>query len=233
MLTAREAVVGFISATLVAVLTVISQMAIDDRREDEADRRENLRFIREQAADGKADKVSFRGIDLTGQNLSGLDLRHGDLEGAILKDADLTGTDLRNANLHGADLRSTTMKLTHLESAVLTDAMLQRANLLDVTMDGAVFDGADMRKSSWSFFNAGQVSLFETDLSDAEIAGVDMTHATIHETKLLGADLRGAQLPQEANFSRYFLSACFDEDTRWPPGYRTQAIIKGSCDYSG
>lgn len=73
----------------------------DDRRAKQAERLEDLRFVRSVAGTGTPERaLLFSGIDLVGQNLSGLDLQNAELNGAELgapTSATLTSTTPRSS----------------------------------------------------------------------------------------------------------------------------------------
>lgn len=113
ILSARELVTGIISGLVasfvMAIFTINAQANFDDRREEKADRRENARFVRQPALDGKAAEGSFQGIDLSGTNLSGLNLKRADLSDADLSETILSHADLSEATLDGANLFGSTL----------------------------------------------------------------------------------------------------------------------------
>ncbi|WP_158666460.1 pentapeptide repeat-containing protein [Salinibacter altiplanensis] len=88
---------------------------------------------------------------------------------------------LKDAYLQGADLRDADLSETSVHRADLADADLQSVNLSDAYLGTADFTGAHLRKA---------------DLSEAHFgvfAGVVSSEET-QETRLVGADLRGADL---------------------------------------
>ena len=123
-------------AGIIGSLLLLGQYRIDLQREDRESRQENLRFIRERAAEasprigpnGTALKsvLPYRDMDLRGLNLSGLDMRN----------ADFTNSDLTGAVLRGADLSGATFRYTILDGAVLDDAILKGAEFSRVYVRG-------------------------------------------------------------------------------------------------
>lgn len=215
---ARHAVVsglinGVVSGSILAVVTVAAQWWIDDRREDEAHRRENLRYIREQAANGTLQAAPLRGVDLAGQNLSQLDLKDvtltaanlsgADLSWAVLSRADLSRANLSEANLDHASLRSAHLSEADFSGATLRGATLLYANLSDVNFREADLTGASL----------GTAQLRRTDFTDANLTYAHLENIRFYWVKFYGADLTGAQLTMGAD-----ARVCYDEHTRWPAG---------------
>lgn len=156
--TIRDVVVAVLSGAVVAIGTLYAQALIDDRREEEADRRENLRFLRELAADGKIGQVSFNGLDLEERNLRGLKLAGADLDRANLKGTDLSATDLSGASLELADLTDAWMIKTNLNEAFLSSTDLSsatvEADLSKTFMINVKVHGTDLSKAKMPLPNA-------------------------------------------------------------------------------
>lgn len=151
--TVRDLIVAVLSGAVVAIGTLYAQAFVDDRREEEADRRENLRFLRQLAADGKAKQVSFNGIDLQERDLRKLKLAGVDLDHANLKGADLLATDLSGASLIRTDLND----------AWLIDTKLNEALLRSTDLSGATV-ATDLSNTFMT-----NVKLHGTDLSEAKM----------------------------------------------------------------
>ena len=117
---------------------------VENERADQAERVENLRFVRDIAT--QADRFgAFRDLDLENMNLSGLefpcgkfvddntekeciersaDFTDADLPGANMTLMDLSGADFTNADLRNADLRYSDVTGTNLDKAKLDGAKL-------------------------------------------------------------------------------------------------------------
>ncbi|XP_034223995.1 FH protein interacting protein FIP2 isoform X4 [Prunus dulcis] len=121
----------------------------------------------------QSDRVRFRGVNLSGLDLSKLDV---DAEGAnfhnatlreedvnllgqisvelcwlelifrvqIYKNADLTNANLEGAILEGANLKGAKLSNTNLKDANLQRAYLRQVNLRDTHLEGAKLDGANL-----------------------------------------------------------------------------------------
>ena len=76
----------------------------------------------------------FKGINLTGANLSGAYLIQANLCGAYLENTDLSNTYLSSADLRGADLSNANLENACLEDAKLAGAILDGAKLTGAMM---------------------------------------------------------------------------------------------------
>ncbi|SRR6266849_5315685 len=92
-----------------------------------------------------------------------------------LADADLQHVDLSNADLSGANL-----DLTELDYANLSNADLYKASFVSAEMIGANLSSALVR---------------EANFTTAELLGANFRGVIFYKTKLLGADLTDATLP--------------------------------------
>jgi uncharacterized protein YjbI with pentapeptide repeats len=183
-------VAALLFAGLLGVVLLWGINRIENRRAGEAERLENLRFVRTAAAERGADReLRFSGLDLQGMHLAGLDL-----SGADLTEADLTGANLNDVDLTGADLSSAV-----LASAVLTDADLTSATLIFANLAGADLGGADLTdatliEADLTATNLAFADLEGADLSFAMLADADLSSALLSEAVFADADVAGADL---------------------------------------
>lgn len=223
-LTSRDMII----ALTVAALTISSQALIDDRREDKADRRENLRFLREQSVLASLEGVDLRNLDLAGQNLSGLGIQGAGMTGAILAEADLRDARMTRMGLSQADLSRADMSGAHVRRGSLYGANLSKANLNDAVFDHvelsrADFTGAQLRGAVLTHYTdksepdppLGDFRIRFADFSRADLRGADLSGIDFLGVSFHGADLRGASL----DFT-YYESICYDFTTRWPRGFQ-------------
>jgi uncharacterized protein YjbI with pentapeptide repeats len=104
-----------------------------------------------------------------------------DLEKAILVDANLRGAilneaNLTEANLRGADLENAQLNNAILDKAPITNASLFATNLSNASAKGTLFNASDLRNANFS----------AADLSGADLRGVnDLQSANFTETILL------------------------------------------------
>ena len=110
-------------------------------------------------------------------NLRGRDLRFAKLDRTDLHQADFTGADLEGASLAGADLRNVTMACADLNELLLT---------------------GDRRAARC--VNARGANLARARLTDARMAGIDLTGARLEEAQLQGVELAHG-LMAGANFA--------------------------------
>jgi uncharacterized protein YjbI with pentapeptide repeats len=178
----HELHVGLIAGMVIAIATVWSQAYIDDSREvatnerevareNEADRRENLRFVRERSSDTATERP-FKSLDLEGQNLSGLRLSGAAFDNANLKNTNLMGTNFTKATFHEVSLEE-----AELTGADLTNASLYRADLSGSDLTGIKLNDAYM---------------VQADLSGSQLGGADLRGAVLYEANLSGADFAGS-----------------------------------------
>jgi uncharacterized protein YjbI with pentapeptide repeats len=203
-------------AFLLGVILLVGQSWLDDARSerelraatttaDEADRRENLRFVRERSTTQAAERP-FHSMDLADQNLSGLLMAGADLASANLASARLEGADLSNAILVEADLGR-----ANLTNATLMNANLTNANLTDARFAGVNLAGADLSYATGlsdtylSGFGAQEklnmtgvklrwVSLDRSNFAFMDLTNADLTNATLFHAFLVGTNFRGATL---------------------------------------
>ncbi|XP_042441803.1 FH protein interacting protein FIP2-like isoform X7 [Zingiber officinale] len=113
----------------------------------------------------QSEKVRFRGVNLSGLDLSKLDAEAG---GSIFEDANLHAC-LTQCSLCDADLRS-----AHLQSAKLSGANLQGANLEGANLKGAKLNSANLQDA-----NLQRAYLREVDLRDSQLEGAKMGGANL------------------------------------------------------
>ncbi len=169
-------------ALLIALLVLVGQKWVDDSRADrdraiaadqnrQAQRLENLRFVRDRSSGDQDQPRPFAGLDLAGMNLAGLYLRGADFSAADLEGANLNLTDL--AAPDAPDPLSSLGQLRPIGSP--TD--FTGANLCGADLVGANLGGANLTR--------------------ANLSGADLRFTLLSETVLYGADLSETQLKQE------------------------------------
>ena len=159
-------------AVVIGVVLLAGQEVFDDMRSqreldaaekqsEEADRRENLRFVRDRSGAATVERP-FQNMNLHGQNLVGLQLEGANFRGAHFdKDSSMWDINLRNADLRDAWLLRTIMSGANLSGADLRGAFLDGASLV-----GADLTGADLRGAS----------LDGTDLGGADLTDAELSH---------------------------------------------------------
>jgi uncharacterized protein YjbI with pentapeptide repeats len=125
------------------------------------------------------------------------DLRFAKLDRSDLHQADLTGSDLRGASLVGTDLRGAWLQCADITHFVLTEdregancVVARRARFTRARLDGARFNGADLRGTQFG----------EARLEGAELAYAAMPGANFASARLEKADLTGGIRAEGANF---------------------------------
>lgn len=183
----KEVTAGLISGGLVSLLTVWVQAGLDDRREEQSNRQDEVRFVRQMAVDGKIEEASFYEADLRDANLSGLDLSGAEFPGADLRGANLTRTDLTGANLADAKLGNARLEGNDLRETDLTGVDFSGAHLEEVNLAGRSLKGSDMSGSTLTRVNLENAILEAVDLSDSTITDVQF-----NDSNLAGASLADA-----------------------------------------
>jgi uncharacterized protein YjbI with pentapeptide repeats len=152
--------------------------------------------------------VNIRGADLSDALLGGIDLHRAYLRDVRLYQAGLSEADLRFANLTGADFEKACLPNAHLDHAVLDDASFVLAYMYNVTLAGAgtikpKYDHPE--ENSPPGFKLVGVNFFGSYLGDARGADTNLVAGTFNdayisdETKIEGADLRGARMLPRQN----------------------------------
>lgn len=197
-----------------------SQYWVDERRatreaaaaaelQADAERRENVRFVRERSSAETLERP-FSRIDVMGQNLSGLNLGRADFREASLIDTDFTGSDLSFADFAGALMMGTDFNYATLQGSNFSCEDAPRLTTCNSVTTGVTFFGSDLRDADLS-----GVSLFGAWFTeDAKLAGADFSDATFAGAKLFGVDLSKSEL-RGADFS----GSCYSDATRWPSDF--------------
>lgn len=121
---------------------------------------------------GVAAFVVAPGMDLEGFDLSDRNLRYADFSGAGLKGVKLDRSYLRRARLAGANLREASLHVTWVQGADFRDADLRGADLRGIRAYAADFRGADLRG-----VNAVGASLSHVLVDGARFDGADLRAA--------------------------------------------------------
>ena len=129
----------------------------------------------------------------------------------MLVDYDLSGEKLPLAaskvtgiigvvNLRGADLQESDFSSANLQAADLRDAVLTRVTLSDATLREANLSSAKLQGADLERANLSGASLRDACLQEAILCDADLRNTTgLHSEQLAGADLSGAELPEEIN----------------------------------
>lgn len=144
---------------------------------------------------------NFSQANLMQANLSNTQLVYANLQGTYLESADLSGANFEFANLQGAQLLQANLNDANLERANLQQANLSNTNLSTArNLDSAILAGAfyNARTQFPKNFNpktAGAILLEpNTDLSNANLAGMMLSQVNLSGVNLTSADLSDAFL---------------------------------------
>lgn len=168
----HDLVVGLVSGSIVALLSVFVQIHFDDVRSDKEARQENLRFVRDRSGLEETPRP-FATLDLAGQSLAGLhlerasfrdgDLSHVSAEQGVFSDSQFKDADLSDADFFGA----------HMAGSGMTGADLSRARFYQTDLKGALFENANVDG---------------TDFVTADLSGADFRVVNIDKAKLIDED---------------------------------------------
>jgi uncharacterized protein YjbI with pentapeptide repeats len=156
-----------ILAVLIGAGLLGMQAYVESRAADRAERRENLRYVREHTTTGNT--LSFIGIDLREANLSGLVFDNADFTDAQLSDTEWRLSFFEGStNFRGADLTGATFHTSFAEGVSFEGANLSGSLFLDTRLVDASFKYADLRGAEFS----------GADMRGADLAGKEISDAT-------------------------------------------------------
>src|SRR5580692_137935 len=148
----------------------------------------------------EAHEIFYRGkdggarADLTGADLSRADLRGVNFAGAILRNANMEECDLRGARLPGADLSGSRLRKADLRNTDMTEAVLPGADLTEAQASGVEFFRCDMRNVNFQKALLRNANFRDAQIAGAKFSGADMGITILRETDLSQADLSGVDL---------------------------------------
>jgi uncharacterized protein YjbI with pentapeptide repeats len=166
--------------------------------------------------------VNLEGVSLEGANLEGATLARANLTNAKLAKARLSGTNFGEANLAGADLggdidmKGSCFYKARAEGVSLRGAQLAEVQFLETNLRGADLEGAHFEKALFMDADLEGARLARANLKDAicmrlRLAGANLDGAAIIGTtfvesngrgaSFVGADLTGARIVLESDFS--------------------------------
>ena len=198
-------------ALLIALVVLGGQKWVDDSRADrdraiaadqnrQAQRLENLRFVRDRSSLGDQDQPRpFAGLDLAGTNLAGL----------YLRGADFSAADLEGANLNLTDLAAPAPQPKPEPPGVDTPDAPGSFGLFRPIGSPTDFTGANLCGADLTGANLRGANLTRANLSGADLFATDLS-----ETRLVGADLTNTELMQEL-----MVGVDYDSSTIWPDGF--------------
>lgn len=167
------------------------------------------------------------GVDFSEANLSGSELKDADLDDVIFTQADLTGADLTGSILSNSafiqsQLRDAKFQNTYLDGSVFTGSQLSLSDhnwsdvsLRDSNLDGVDISSLDFRGADLSNTSMVGAILRETHFEDVELAGVNLSQATLQATALSKLKSCPGVLPNHQDaFVDYDDYTCrYDQDT--------------------
>lgn len=183
------------------------EIRISAQLADAAERRENIRFIRDRSSNETIARP-FAGMDLRDQNFVGLQMLGADLRSTDLTDARLEEADLSDARFSDAEIYATDF----------TGAKLTGANFAcpepEDSLCFAFIGFGDFSESNLNNARLSGLIISATDFSNASLRQADLSHVHLNDTVLFGADLTNANLT-----GIVFRNVCYDLSTEWPIGF--------------
>ncbi len=158
-------------------------------------------------------RANLRYADLSGADLSFAVLTQADLSGAALWKTKMTRTRLFYADLSGAELGEADLTGALLTRAVLSGARMPGAKVSEARLDRARLQGAFMQSVNLDGADLQHADLIDANLEDASLVAADLRHALLSRTKLMWAELGGANLTD----------ARYSPSTVWPDGFSADA----------
>ncbi|XP_042444397.1 FH protein interacting protein FIP2-like isoform X4 [Zingiber officinale] len=141
----------------------------------------------------QSEKVRFRGVNLSGLDLSKLDAEAGGsiFEDANLRECELIGADLHQAKLDRANLQSANLQDACLTQCSLCDADLRSAHLQSAKLSGANLQGANLEGANLKGAKLNSANLQDANLQRAYLREVDLRDSQLEGAKMGGANLLG------------------------------------------
>uniref|UniRef100_A0A0E0M804 BTB domain-containing protein n=1 Tax=Oryza punctata TaxID=4537 RepID=A0A0E0M804_ORYPU len=130
----------------------------------------------------QADKVRFRGVNLSGLDLSKLDLSEVDFSCGCIEETKFSLANLHKAKFGEQIFKSLlwtepTFKVQTYKSADLTGANLTGANLEGANLKGAKLSGSNLQGANLQRAYLREVDLRETQLTGAKLGGANLLGA--------------------------------------------------------
>ena len=176
-----------------------------------AERLENLRFVRDRAS-VEYQLRPFEALDLRGMNLVGLRLNGADFTRADLSGADLTLTDLGPVDPNRVppnipvDFPDMSAGIRFVINPVSPVSFLAGTKLCNVVLASADLRGADLE-----YANFKGVDLTKTHMSGANVVGADLSEARLSLSMLDGV--------------RY------NSSTKWPVGFKPPPMDEQTTEF--
>jgi len=133
--------------------------------------------------------IEFQNIDFSDLDFSNVKFINCHFENAIFKSANLISTDLTGSSFTGCDFFQAKLIASNLSRAKFTACVFKQANLLTAVLDKTIFINCDLTDLDLQTFNLSEICFDFCDLSKQNLAGKDLTRASLKKANLKGADL--------------------------------------------
>ena len=180
---------------------------------------------------------TVRGARLTMVHLEGANLSGADLRNAWIYVADLTGADLSDVTFDGASLDTVTFLDADLSGADFRNAVVESMDVRGADFTGALLDGGTFNSASGQPIGLPQgwvvqgpnlwgpyMRATSTAAYNADLSGLDLSHAVFTNVLLSGSDVEGMDL-SSATFRRFGIVLATGAPAALPPGY---AFVDGN-----
>ncbi|KAL6275446.1 hypothetical protein ACE6H2_019047 [Prunus campanulata] len=162
----------------------------------ELTRRDIIRCIQSNA------RIRFRGVNLSGLDLSKLDLSNIDFSYACLRNVCFSSCDLDGAKFNHVDA----------EGAIFRNASLQNSKLIGANLRDALFVDANLRSAKVQGACLINCSFWRASLNCAELHDVDLTNANLQDACLRSANLKNLKKTTNTNFMDANLEEAYIEN---------------------
>src|SRR5688572_23348014 len=139
--------------------------------------------------------INFRGMMVTGLDLSCVSLVSADFKDADLRRVKLTNSDLYEANLVNARISDSHLgncKLTSSQAnaAIFTNSVLESANIIDARWHDVRFVNCNLKRTNLQGASCCGVEFEKTNLVGCDLRFADFTGADFSSALMMRADLR-------------------------------------------
>ncbi|MCW8878071.1 MAG: pentapeptide repeat-containing protein [Kangiellaceae bacterium] len=195
--------------------------------------------------------LEFKDLDFSGLDFSNVHLVGCYFDGCYFRNTNLISADLSHSSFDGCDFESAKLIASNLTSAEFKKCNFKEVNLLTAVIDDTSIINSELTKVDLQSFNLIGITLDLCDLREQNLAGKDMTNASLKRVDLRGANLSKAIL-NGANLSDCLLNNAEIKDTQFKGSNLSNvdfssmslkklnfdgAILKGcdfrDCDLSG
>ncbi len=188
----------------------------------------------------QAERRSYAGEDLSGQDfagkdLSGIDFTEADLSGANFFKAKLAGAILRNAKLHRAEFTGADLSEANLENvaarqagfgmACLKGANIFQADLSDSTLSKSDLEAANLSAACLKGVRMREAMLGGVKFTSADLSYCDLAMSNVARASFKNANLQNCSLRLLQGFEKADWTGVDVRDINFAGAYRVRRFI--------